>query len=221
MPSPEALKALVSHVMTEKRDKDDVSNIWQQTWANHVEKHGYVVGTNNPAHLIGLCHGDDFVVAACEDETDMFEGILADKFEFLHRNVRINPDGAMEIEADTKHVPNLLKEFGLERGNSVTKPRVKLSQTEATKPKAKECPMSSPTLATLFRSGTMRAAHSGQNSVDIQYAPQDATPSLRIFVDSDRAGDPVSRRSTTGKRVMRGVHLIWHSRTVQQVLGLS
>eukprot|EP00971_Amphidinium_carterae_P141226 2798429-Amphidinium_carterae.1 len=162
----------------------DASNIWQRTWACHLEKHGYVMGTSNPAlfcseHLKGFCHGDDFVVAACEDEADIFEGILADKFEMrctgkigfknhldkeleiLHRKVRISLDGAMEIEADTKHVPILLKELGLERGNSVTTPRVKLSQAEAKN--VEESPMLSPTLATLFRSGTMRAAYLGQD----------------------------------------------------------
>ena len=44
---------------------------------------------------------------------------------------------------------------------------------------------------------------------------------LEVHVDSDWAGDTVTRRSTTGVIVRRGQHLLRHSSTVQSVIGLS
>ena len=44
---------------------------------------------------------------------------------------------------------------------------------------------------------------------------------LEVHVDSDWAGDTVTRRSTTGVIVRRGQHSLRHSSTVQNVIGLS
>ena len=44
---------------------------------------------------------------------------------------------------------------------------------------------------------------------------------LEVHVDSDWAGDTVTRRSTTGVIVRRGQHLLRHSSKVQNVIGLS
>ena len=44
---------------------------------------------------------------------------------------------------------------------------------------------------------------------------------LEVHVDSDGAGNTVTRRSTTGEIVRRGQHLLRHSSTVQNVIGLS
>eukprot|EP00971_Amphidinium_carterae_P022858 450754-Amphidinium_carterae.1 len=57
-------------------------------------------------------------------------------------------------------------------------------------------------------------------------APRCTLRSLRYtkqtaFVDSDWAGHPVTRRSTTGMLLLGGKHLLRHSSTVQAVIGLS
>ena len=44
---------------------------------------------------------------------------------------------------------------------------------------------------------------------------------LNCHVDSDWAGDPITRRSTSGAILRRGVHLIRHSSTLQTLLSLS
>ena len=44
---------------------------------------------------------------------------------------------------------------------------------------------------------------------------------VEVHVDSDWAGDTVTRRSTSGLTVRRGQHLLRHSLTVQNVIGLS
>eukprot|EP00971_Amphidinium_carterae_P045075 886811-Amphidinium_carterae.1 len=81
--------------------------------------------------------------------------------------------------------------------------------------------MSSPREGHLMQLKRLARYLKSQPACILRYAPQDATPSLQIFVDSDWAGDPISRRSTTGMIVMRGAHLIRHSSTIQQVIGLS
>ena len=55
-----------------------------------------------------------------------------------------------------------------------------------------------------------------------QYTAQEQSKAhLEVHVDSDWAGDTVTRRSTTGVIVRRGQHLLRHSSTVQNVIGLS
>ena len=55
-----------------------------------------------------------------------------------------------------------------------------------------------------------------------QYPAQEKSKAhLEVHVDSDWAGDAVTRRSTTGVIVRRGQHLLRHCSTVQNVIGLS
>ena len=55
-----------------------------------------------------------------------------------------------------------------------------------------------------------------------QYPAQEKSREhLEVHVDSDWAGDTGTRRSTTGVIVRRGQHLLRHSSTVQNVIGLS
>ena len=44
---------------------------------------------------------------------------------------------------------------------------------------------------------------------------------LRIFVDSDHAGDLLTRRSTSGMANMRGKRLLRHSSTLQGPIGMN
>ena len=240
MPPVESLKALVSHVMTERVDKrgrtlvlavfdvsrahfygvcerdvyveppaefdrpglvaklnktmygtQDASNAWQKLESEHLRNKGFELGASNPAlyrsELVnGFCHGDDFVTGAAEDQLEIFGKLLHEKFdtrcigmigaaehldkelEVLHRSVRVINDELMEIEADQKHVLQLLKDLGLTQNNIVKTPRMKLSASEA------ETIENSPILdgkqTTTFRRGTMRCAYLAQDRVDISEA---------------------------------------------------
>ena len=180
MPPVESLKALVSHVMTERVDRrgrnlvlavfdvsrahfygvserevyveppselhrlglvaklnmtmygtQDASNPWQKLWGEHFRSNGFELIGSNPAlyrsELVnGFCHGDDFMTTAAEDQIESFGKLLQEKFgtrrigmtgvaehldkelELLRRSVRVINNVLMEIEADQKHVPNLL-----------------------------------------------------------------------------------------------------------------
>eukprot|EP00971_Amphidinium_carterae_P034348 676152-Amphidinium_carterae.1 len=59
---------------------------------------------------------------------------LAKQLEVPNRTVRLVDDDngcLIEIEADQKHVPQLLEDFGLTKGNAVKTRRVKLNAAEA------------------------------------------------------------------------------------------
>jgi len=47
------------------------------------------------------------------------------------------------------------------------------------------------------------------------------TARFRVYVDSDWAGDPLTRKSATGMIVLRGKHLLRHTSTLQSIQALS
>ena len=56
----------------------------------------------------------------------------------------------------------------------------------------------------------------------LQYTAQEPSRAhMEVHVDSDWAGDPATRRSRSAVIVWRGLHLLRHSSTVQNVIGLS
>ena len=89
------------------------------------------------------------MTAAAEDQIESFGKLLQEKFgtrrigmigaaehlgkelEVLHRSVRVINSDMMEIDADQKHVPQLLEDLGLIQRNILKTPRVKLSAVEA------------------------------------------------------------------------------------------
>ena len=211
-----------------------------------------------------------FVTAAGEDQLEMFEKLLHEKFdtrcigmigaaeqldkemEVLHRTVRVINSELMETEADQKHVTQLLKDLGLTPSNIVKTPRMVLSASEA------ETIENSPILdgkqTTTLRSGTMRCVYLAQDFVDIS----EAIKCLALAMSKPKAGHmtqsiemsgvvpersaeksiavhareiqtklawkctwTVTRRSTSGVIARRGRHVLRHSSTVQNVIGLS
>ena len=84
------------------------------------------------------------MTAAAEDQLEIFGKLLHEKLdtrcigmigaaehfdkemEVLHRSVRVIKSELMEIEADQKHVHQLLEDLGLIQSNIVRTPRVKL-----------------------------------------------------------------------------------------------
>ena len=105
----------------------DASNAWQKLWGEHFRSNGFELVASNPALSIsalvtGFCLGDDFVIAAAENQIESFGKLLQEKFdtrrigltgaaehfdkelELLRRSVRVINNELMEIEADQKHV---------------------------------------------------------------------------------------------------------------------
>ena len=216
------------------------------------------------------------MTAAAEDQIESFGKLLHEKFdtrcigmigaaehldkelEVLHRTVGVIDSELMEIEADQKHVPQLLEDLGLTQSNTVKTPRVKLSASEAET--IENSPIHEGEQATTFRSGTMRCACLAQDLVDIS----EAITCLARAMSKPRAGHMVQLKraarylkgvprksiavprarskqrafgSARGQRlgwrhsnaskhvwsdcVRRGRHLLRHSSTVQNVIGLG
>ena len=60
----------------------DASNAWQKLWGDYLRSNGFELGASNPAlyrsELVnGICHEDDFVTVAAEDQLDIFEKTVA------------------------------------------------------------------------------------------------------------------------------------------------
>ena len=95
------------------------------------------LGASNPAlyrsELVdGFCHGDDFVdCGSRRSKRDLCkrnltrdgavsvvqQGIWTKNWKCLHRSVRVINSELMEIEADQKHVPQLLEDLGFIQSN--------------------------------------------------------------------------------------------------------
>ena len=244
----------------------DGSTAWQKLWCEHLRGNGFELGASNPAlHrsdlLNAFCHGENFRVAAAEDQVEYFGELLRKKlktrrigmigeaehldkeWEVLRRSVRVIDSEMMEIEAYQKHVLQLLEDLELTRGNIVKTPRVMLSAIDAKM--IKNSPNLEGEQATKFRSGSLRCAYLAQDRVDIseaikclsqamsqpkaghmtqskrlarylkgvprkavRYPTQEPSKAqLEVHVHSDWAGDPESRRSTSGVILRRGKHL--------------
>ena len=59
----------------------DASNAWQKLWGEDLRSNGFELGASNPTLyrselLNGFCDGDDFVVAAAEDQVENFGKLL-------------------------------------------------------------------------------------------------------------------------------------------------
>ena len=55
----------------------DASNAWQKLWGEHLRNNGFELRASNPASyrsglVTGVCHGDDFVTTAAEDQIEVF-----------------------------------------------------------------------------------------------------------------------------------------------------
>ncbi|CAK0883649.1 unnamed protein product [Prorocentrum cordatum] len=61
----------------------------------------------------------------------------------------------------------------------------------------------------------------GRPRASIRYRMQAPVNKIEVYVDSDFAGDPITRKSTTGLVAMVGSHLIKGSSTLQSLTSLS
>ena len=141
---------------------------------------------------------------------------LDKELEVLHRSVRVINDELMEIEADQKHVPRLLKDLGLIQGNVVKTPRVKLSATESDA--IENSSILEGEQATLFRSGTMRCAYLVQDRADIS----EAIKCLARQMSKSRTGRSHDALETCGEVLKRSAKegtAVHRTRTEQSTFG--
>ena len=206
----------------------DAASIWQETYTNLLADHDIKAGLAWPSIFYHeasdsriLCHGDDFVILADEQE-QFIESVLAKKFEYridgcvgpesqdgtamvvLNRIIEFNKQsGILYYEADPRHAEAVVKALGLEKSKEVTTASEKVSQEEAFR--AMELPPLKAEQASQYRSLVMRCAYLSQDRVDLC----ESVKSLARFMSS-----PTEHSWTRLKRL--GRYLKGHLRVVQE-----
>ena len=139
----------------------DASNGWKKLWREHLRSSGFELVASNPALYRPELQEKFDTRRICMTGAAEY---LEKELEVLHRSVRAINNELMEIEADQKHIPQLLEDLGLTQSNIVKTPRVKLSVIEAEP--IENSPILEGAQATTLRSGTMRCAYLAQDRVD-------------------------------------------------------
>ena len=126
---------------------------WEVEYGGALIAKGFRVGRSNKNTFYHedrgvrtVVHGDDFVVAGKLDQSKWVEAVMKDKYPIKMRGV-LGPDpndineavilnrkvlwkgDAVEFEADSEHVPKMLKMAGLEGCNTTVVPGVKEEPT--------------------------------------------------------------------------------------------
>ena len=189
LPEEMAMDGYVAKLLKTMYGTNDAANIWGETWPKHLKSKGIDVGKANralfrSAKLKGLCHGDDFVVKGPPDALKEFEDFLAEAFDLrpvkkagfgagldkvlciLNRAVTFDDEHKrITLEADRKHLDQVLRDLELVEAKTVLTPRVKHTLKE--QQDIDESEVLPPKEATLYRSACMRMKYFEQDRMDI------------------------------------------------------
>ena len=206
LPEEMVMEGYVAKLLKTMYGTNDAANIWGETWPKHLKSKGIDVGKANralfrSAKLKGLCHGDDFVVKGPANALREFEEFLAEAFDLrpvkkagfgkdldkvvciLNRTVTFDDERKMiTLEADRKHLDQVLRDLGLKEAKTVATPRVKHSPKE--QQEIDESELLTPKETTLYRSACMRLKYMEQDRMDIS----DALKCLSQHMASPRKG---------------------------------
>ena len=153
---------------------------------------GYHLGVVNPARfrshdsrLVGMCHGDDFVVAVPAEMLSRFGKVLEKSFDVkrtgyistkggrcqslavLNRTITLDASGTeLSLVPVPSHVQKSLQELGLTDATPAETPRVKIPSEEAVAQSETSLELSRED-QWRYRGATMRAAYLAQDRLDI------------------------------------------------------
>jgi hypothetical protein len=160
---------------------------WEKAYSSTMRNCGFVQGKANATsfHHREKCirvvvHGDDFIASGSEENLRWLEARLVEAYPLkmrgilgpdtwdskegiiLNRTIRVEADGSFVFEADSEHVPKMLKAMQLEGCNSVVSPGTKerLAEQEW---------LLSPREASLYRSVVARGNYLSQDRPDIRF----------------------------------------------------
>ena len=196
-----------------------------------------------------LVHGDDFAVAGNESELNYLAEVFQNKYKTKVRGI-FGPDlhdmkvmtilnrivewtdAGIQYEADPRHVDLIIEELGLENANGSEAYRYRSTAARlnflaadrgdlqfASKEICRR--MSGPCMsdwAKVRKLGGYLRKHPRQV---LWFAWQDVQSKIQVYVDSDHAGCPRTRRSTNGGLVMHGSQLLKTWAATQTVVALS
>ena len=121
----------------------DAASNWERDWQEHVKSWRYQLGLSSKKmfsqqrnQVTGITHGDDFVLTGPTERLTEFENEMTgvypieaklicygstESIKALNRRLHWGKRGTM-YQHDPRHVDVLVKDFGLEQGNSVQTP---------------------------------------------------------------------------------------------------
>jgi len=191
---PEDEVPMVGRLLRSMYGTQDASQIFQKDYQCWLKSQGAQFSALCPAvfqvkNMMGLVHGDDFLLVGSEEELRWFDEILNAKYTarweallgkdgneaqemfFLNRLVRYYPDGAeggerLEIEADARHVDLLVKDFGFDdRTKGCDIPEDKPTQVDFLETERQPCLDAKQ--SSQFRSMVMRMAYLSSDRPDL------------------------------------------------------
>jgi hypothetical protein len=160
---------------------------WEKAYSMTMRKCGFVQGKANATSFYHpeknvrvVVHGDDFIASGSEVNLKWLEACLVEAYPLkmrgilgldawdskegiiLNRTIRVEKDGSFVFEADSEHVPKMLKAMGMEGCNSVVSPGTKEKVAE-------EEWLLDPREASLYRSVVARGNYLSQDRPDIRF----------------------------------------------------
>jgi hypothetical protein len=160
---------------------------WEKAYSSTMRKCGFVQGKANATSfyhrergLRVVVHGDDFIASGSEDNLRWLEARLVEAYPLkmrgilgpdpwdskegiiLNRTIRFESDGSFVLEADSEHIPKMLKALGLEGCNTVVSPGTKERLAE-------EEWLLDAREASVYRSVVARGNYLSQDRPDIRY----------------------------------------------------
>ena len=113
----------------------DAASNWDRDWQEHVKKWGFQLGlsSKNLFHhkenrVSGLTHGDDFVLTGPTKRLTEFETEMTSVYPMKAKIISLGSPKSIKTlnrrlhQHDPRHIDVLVKDLGLENGNSVQTP---------------------------------------------------------------------------------------------------
>ena len=197
---------MVGRLLRSMYGTQDASKIFQDDYQSWMRDQGAEFCKLCPSlfrfvdrDLLGLVHGDDFLVVGAQPDLQWLDGVLNSRYTarweatlgdesgdlkemfFLNRLIRLVNDGTgqqLEIEADARHAEILLREFGFDhKTKGVDVPEDKMTQADLIEAETQE--MLDDEQTKKFRSMVMRLAYLSADRPDLSHAVRTLASSMK------------------------------------------
>ncbi|CAK0859186.1 unnamed protein product [Prorocentrum cordatum] len=219
----------------------DASHVWQDDYIGLTSSHGSKKGVSNPAqlyhaerHIQAEVHGDDFGVIMRKSQEGWFDGVLSHyDFKKVIRDLGLENAKEVTTPAVKRSVAEILS-------SNQTSPKLDDEKVKTYRSVTMRIMHLSLDRPDISYSASMQARHAKEpketHMEDLKrigrylkkypagrsLSPAQKLPrKVRVYCDSDYAGDPITRRSRSGMAILWGTHLLKHGSSVQSTVSFS